>query len=97
MQQGRKGDPSDSTPFEPGNKMKHVLFVHGLFLRGYEALWLTRDLRCDGLCLERFHYANRGESSARVAARLAAVLRQTPELNIIAHSLGGLITLAAPR
>jgi len=30
-----------------------------------------------------------------VAARLAAVLRQTPELNIIAHSLGGLIALSA--
>jgi pimeloyl-ACP methyl ester carboxylesterase len=95
MQQGWEGDPSDSTPFEPGNKMKHVLFIHGLFLRGYEAMWLARNLRRNGLYPERFRYASRGESPARVAARLAEVLRQMPELNIIAHSLGGLITLAA--
>ncbi len=95
MQQGREGDPSDSMPFESGNKTAHVLFVHGLFLRGYEALWLARNLRRDGLRLERFRYASRREPPARVATRLAEALRQAPELNIIAHSLGGLIALSA--
>jgi pimeloyl-ACP methyl ester carboxylesterase len=95
MQQGWESNLGDSTPFEPGNKTERVLFVHGLFLRGYEALWLARNLRRDGLRLERFRYASRMEPPARVATRLAAVLQQTPELNIIAHSLGGLIALSA--
>ncbi len=69
--------------------------MHGLFLRGYEAMWLARNLRRDGLHLERFRYASRREPPACVAARLAEALRQTPELNIIAHSLGGLIVLSA--
>jgi pimeloyl-ACP methyl ester carboxylesterase len=95
MQQGWESDLGDSTPFEPGNKTERVLFVHGLFLRGYEAMWLARNLRRDGLRLERFRYISRREPPARVVARLAAVLQQTPELNIIAHSLGGLIALSA--
>ncbi|MGH8127257.1 MAG: esterase/lipase family protein [Gammaproteobacteria bacterium] len=72
-----------------------VIFVHGLFLRGYEAVLLAHHLRVEEIRLERFRYSSRRESPAKVATRLAEDLRRAPDTHIIAHSLGGLITLTA--
>lgn len=72
-----------------------AIFVHGLFLPGYEAAWLAHRLRGEGIGLERFRYASRRESPTKAAARLAEDLRQAPDTHVIAHSLGGPVTLMA--
>ncbi|MGA7966903.1 MAG: alpha/beta hydrolase [Gammaproteobacteria bacterium] len=95
MQQQRESNPGDTTLFAPEHKSVRGVFVHGLFLRGYEVAWLAHYLRHDGIKLERFRYSSRKESPAKVAARLAEDLRKAPDAHIIAHSLGGLIALAA--
>lgn len=95
MQQQQENNPGDTTLFAPGHKSMRVIFVHGLLLRGYEAVWLRWYLRARGIRLERFRYSSRKEPPPKVAARLAEALRRAPDTHIIAHSLGGLITLTA--
>lgn len=95
MQQQQGNNPGDTTLFAPEHKSVRVLFVHGLFLRGYEAVWLRRYLRGEGIKLGCLRYSSRRELPTKVAARLAEALRGAPDTHIIAHSLGGLITLTA--
>lgn len=95
MQRSRNGNPGDSKPFAGRQAAGRVLYVHGLLLHGREAWRLGSRLRRDGLPVRRFCYDSRTDPPEQVAARLAAILRDAPELHVIGHSLGGLIALSA--
>jgi pimeloyl-ACP methyl ester carboxylesterase len=72
-----------------------VLYVHGLFMTGAEGAVLMHRLRRRGLHCERFPYASRHEAPPQTAARLAARLAAAPGLNLVGHSLGGVISALA--
>ncbi len=79
-------------PDSPGTE---ALFVHGMFLRGHEAFGLAFGLARHGIRLRRFRYYSRAEEPEAVVERLAGRLQAMPGLHVIAHSFGGLLTLAA--
>jgi pimeloyl-ACP methyl ester carboxylesterase len=72
-----------------------VLYVHGLFMTGREGGLLGRRLRERGLEGECFAYRSRHETPESVAAKLARRLAASPELNVVGHSLGGVIAALA--
>lgn len=72
-------------------KCRTVLYVHGLYMTGREGFVLARRLRRRGLRVERFPYASLREFPLQSADRLAARLAAEPELDLIGHSLGGVI------
>lgn len=79
----------------------HVVLVHGLWY-GVAAMWpLARSLQRHGYCVSRFGYASVGgdweHNVAALLQHLEQQLEQSPDqrLHIVAHSLGGLLALAA--
>ncbi|MGH8271468.1 MAG: alpha/beta hydrolase [Gammaproteobacteria bacterium] len=72
-----------------------VLYVHGLFMTGREGFQFSRWLRRHGIRCERFVYSSRREAPLQVADRLAARLAAEPGLNLVGHSLGGVIVARA--
>jgi len=72
-----------------------ALFVHGLWMSGHEAAWLRRCLAPAGVDLDRFAYASMRASPCEAARRLAHRMRAEPGVHLVAHSLGGLVALAA--
>lgn len=72
-----------------------VVFVHGLWMTGFE-LWLLRHrVARAGFRTERFYYQSAVKPIWHNAAKLAAFARaQGPgPLHFVCHSLGGLVTL----
>ncbi|MGH8161141.1 MAG: alpha/beta hydrolase [Gammaproteobacteria bacterium] len=69
--------------------------MHGLFMTGFEGAVLARRLRRRGIRCERFVYSSLRESPEQVAVRLTARLAVEPALNLIGHSLGGVIIARA--
>ncbi len=71
-----------------------VVFVHGLWLKGHEAVWLrykvSQELAAD---TRQFSYPSVNASIAANAAALAQVLSEikTDTLHLVGHSLGGLV------
>jgi pimeloyl-ACP methyl ester carboxylesterase len=75
--------------------VERVVFVHGLWMTGYE-LWLLRArVARAGFRTERFYYRSASAPVASNAARLAAFARNLGPgpLHFVCHSLGGLVTL----
>lgn len=72
-----------------------VLFVHGLWMSGYEGYVLARRLAREAFALERFEYVSRHEFPGAVAARLTRMLVEDPATHLVGHSLGGMLSLAA--
>ena len=72
-----------------------VLLVHGLWMRSFSMLWLANRLRAEGFDTELFGYYSLLQDTDAVVARLADVLAQHPAANVVAHSLGGLLSLRA--
>ncbi len=72
-----------------------LLFVPGLVSAGFESALLGRRLAELGLDLDLFLHQARRESPESAAARLATILEGNPDVNLIGHSIGGLIALAA--
>lgn len=72
-----------------------VLLVHGLWMQAPALFYWARRLRAAGFEPVYFCYKSLLEEpdSARVRLRLAALER--PDTHILAHSLGGLVTLNA--
>ena len=73
-----------------------VVYVHGLWLKGYEAAWLRRRLSRDlGAETHAFSYTSVSAGAAANALKLARFLAETPAdtLHLIGHSLGGLVIL----
>jgi pimeloyl-ACP methyl ester carboxylesterase len=73
-----------------------VVYVHGLWLNGWESVLLryrlSRRLDCDTLA---FHYRSVGADVAENARALATFLQAVPAdtLHLVGHSLGGLLIL----
>jgi len=73
-----------------------VLYVHGLWMRGAEALLLGRRLsRQRGYRLQVFHYGSVHEPLETVLARLSDTIArlEASEVHLIGHSLGGAVIL----
>lgn len=74
-----------------------VVYVHGLWLNGWEAVVLRRRLGAAlGAETRSFVYSSVGESLAANAAALGGYLSriEAQTVHVVAHSLGGLVTLA---
>jgi len=72
-----------------------VLLVHGLWMRSFSMLWLANRLRGQGFETELFGYYSLLQDTDAVVARMAGILRDHPGANVVAHSLGGLLSLRA--
>jgi pimeloyl-ACP methyl ester carboxylesterase len=73
-----------------------VAYVHGLWLKGGEAVWLRHRLARDlGAETPAFSYTSVSAGAAANALKLARFLAQTPAdtLHLVGHSLGGLVIL----
>ena len=72
-----------------------VVFIHGLYMVGLELSLLRRRVADAGFETRQFRYhtLTRGldENAARLALFLGGI--QTERLHLVAHSLGGLVTL----
>jgi pimeloyl-ACP methyl ester carboxylesterase len=72
----------------------HVVYVHGLWLPGEEALLLRHRLAQEfALQLHPFRYFGASETMAEITARLADFVRElaAPTVHFVGHSLGGLV------
>jgi pimeloyl-ACP methyl ester carboxylesterase len=73
-----------------------VVFVHGLWMTGHESIFLRRELRreLNAECAV-FSYRSVVNDVTANAAELAEFLRSfdTPRLDLVGHSLGGLVIL----
>ncbi|HWZ61606.1 MAG TPA: alpha/beta hydrolase [Steroidobacteraceae bacterium] len=72
----------------------HVVYVHGLWLPGEEALLLKHRLAQEfSLTLHWFRYFGASESMADITSRLSEFVRElaAPEVHLVGHSLGGLV------
>ncbi len=72
-----------------------VLLVHGLWMRSFSMRWLATRLRAQGFDTELFGYYSLLQDTEAVVARLAGVLHDHPGSHVVAHSLGGLLSLRA--
>lgn len=74
--------------------IRRVVLIHGLWMPRLSMHWLARRLRAEGFVPELFGYATIAGGPAAAVPRLAQRLRAGPA-HVLAHSLGGLVTLAA--
>lgn len=72
-----------------------VLLVHGLWMRSFSMRWLATRLRGHGFQTELFGYYSLLQDTDAVVARLAEALSGHPGAHVVAHSLGGLLSLRA--
>lgn len=72
-----------------------VVFVHGLYMVGLEFAPLRYRVGRAGFETRRFHYSSLLHGVDHNARKLGAYLQSLPaeRLHIVAHSLGGLVTL----
>src|SRR5688572_28134226 len=74
---------------------EHVIYVHGLFMRGHESLLLRSRLgREHGFKTHTFHYGSMSAGMQEITDRLQAfvsTLGQIGGLHFVGHSLGGLV------
>lgn len=72
-----------------------VLLIHGLWMRGFSMRWLATRLASQGFKPRIFGYYSLLQDTDAVIARLAQTLAERPGSHVVAHSLGGLLTLRA--
>jgi len=72
-----------------------LVFVHGLWMTGFELWLLMHRVRRMGFRCERFYYRSATKPIAHNAARLATFAKSLGPgpVHFVAHSLGGLVTL----
>ncbi len=75
--------------------MSRVLLVHGLWMRSFSMRWLATRLRSQGFDTELFGYYSLLQDTDAIVARLTDTLRDAPGSHVVAHSLGGLLSLRA--
>ncbi len=74
--------------------MTHVIYVHGLWMPGDESLILRHRLGQEfDLALHSFRYSAAYSTMSSITARLDEYVRekQSSEVHLVGHSLGGLI------
>jgi pimeloyl-ACP methyl ester carboxylesterase len=76
-----------------------VLLVHGLWMNRVVMLYLARQLRARGLAARAVGYYSAMHDLARNARALAGAIAalDAPRVHVVAHSLGGVVALAALR
>ena len=74
-----------------------VILVHGLWDRGYSMLLLASRLRSMGWPVRLFSYPSVSRDLSRSADKLRKMINNSryPNVYVVAHSLGGLISLLA--
>lgn len=83
-----------NAPLKKGNK-PHVLVLHGVLMNAHELFYLSHKLRKQGFTVHAFSY----QSILKTPAQNADIIHQKileldiDNLHIVAHSLGGIITL----
>jgi pimeloyl-ACP methyl ester carboxylesterase len=77
------------------DKVETVILVHGLWMHGLVMLPHQRWLRSGGFAARRFSYPSWRNSLADNVHLLSGFVNETPGavIHIVAHSLGGLVTL----
>jgi pimeloyl-ACP methyl ester carboxylesterase len=75
---------------------QRVVLVHGIWMPGAVMAWLAARLRQAGFECETFAYHGVLRGPGEAVARLRDVLARGPA-HVVAHSLGGLVTLACLR
>ena len=73
---------------------RHVLLLHGLWMPGLAMHWLASRLGGAGFDTQVFTYSSVADGPDRAVPRLAEVV-DGREVDLVAHSLGGLIALQA--
>ena len=76
-----------------------VLLVHGLWMNRVVMLYLARQLRQRGFAARAVGYYSAMHDLARNARRLAGAIAEldAPRVHLVAHSMGGVVALAALR
>jgi len=76
-----------------------VLLVHGLWMNRVVMLYLARQLRSRGFAAHAVGYYSAMHDLARNAQLVAGAIAATdaPRVHLVAHSLGGVVALAALR
>ena len=75
-------------------EVRRVVLVHGLWMPGISMRWLAGQLTRAGFAPEQFSYPTVAGGPEAALPRLAETLRRAPA-HVLAHSLGGLVTLTA--
>jgi pimeloyl-ACP methyl ester carboxylesterase len=77
------------------DKAETVILIHGLWMRGLVLLAHQRWLREEGFAVRRFSYPSWRGGLADNVHLLSDFVNETPGavIHIVAHSLGGLVTL----
>ena len=75
---------------------ERVILVHGIWMPGVVMAWMAARLREAGFECETFSYHGVLRGPEEATSRLAEVLARAPA-HVLAHSLGGLVTLQALR
>jgi pimeloyl-ACP methyl ester carboxylesterase len=73
-----------------------VILVHGIWMPGAVMAWQAARLRAAGFDCETFSYYGVTRGPEEAVARLTTALSRE-EAHVVAHSLGGLVTLHALR
>lgn len=74
---------------------RRVILLHGLWMPGASMHWLATQLQANGFAPESFAYHSIADGPDLAVPRLVELLRGGAEVDIVAHSLGGLIALQA--
>jgi pimeloyl-ACP methyl ester carboxylesterase len=76
--------------------VRRVVLVHGLLISPLSMAWIGAQLSTRGWQTQYFAYSSLLDDPAHVSERLAQVLRDAgPDVAVVAHSLGGLVSLDA--
>jgi pimeloyl-ACP methyl ester carboxylesterase len=79
-----------------GGSAAAVVYVHGLWMPGFESMLLRRRLaRAHRYRLHVFHYRSVHEPMRQIVAALQALIARidAPQVHLLGHSLGGLVIM----
>ncbi|WP_074862824.1 alpha/beta hydrolase [Lysobacter enzymogenes] len=76
--------------------LRRIVMLHGIWMPGVSMAWLGARLAAAGFRPETFAYAGAGAGPEAVLPKLVESLGREPA-HVLAHSLGGLMTLRALR
>lgn len=75
----------------------HILLLHGLWMHAPAMRWFATRLKSRGFDARTLGYYSVLEDTDRAVARVVDALEKAPGSHVVAHSLGGLMTLEAVR
>ena len=76
-------------------KNETVVFIHGIWMKGFELLYLSRKIKKSGYKTYHFRYSSLFKTPVQNAERLNRFLLSInePVIHLVAHSLGGIVVL----